>query len=333
MRRREFITLIGRAAVAWPTAALAQKPVKQQRVAVVHATAPITDMSESGGPIYRPFFQELRRLGYVEGQNLVVERYSGEGRTAHYAELAAEIVRAKPDLIFTTGPMMLTFKVATDTIPIVGAIGDPVAYGLVESLARPGGNVTGVSVDAGLEVWGKRLQILKEIIPGLSRVAFLAPTQEHWESPNGPAVREASERLGISVIVSPLEGDLGDAKYRHVFELMAQERADALIVNPSPENFTYRRLIVELSEKARLPTLYGARYYMELGGLIAYAYDSVDAFRRLAGYVDQILKGRKPADLPFYQSNYLLIINLKTANALGLKIPTSLLATADEVIE
>jgi len=228
---------------------------------------------------------------------------------------------------------MLTFKVATDTIPIVGAIADPVAYGLVESLARPGGNVTGVSVDAGLEVWGKRLDILKEIIPGLSRVAFLAATREQWESPNGPAVREAAERLGISLIVSPLEGDLGDAKYRHVFELMAQERADALIVNPSPENFTYRRLIVELSEKARLPTLYGARYYMELGGLIAYAYDSVDAFRRLAGYVDQILKGRKPADLPFYQSNYLLIIHLKTANALGLKIPTSLLATADEVIE
>ena len=333
MRRREFITLIGSAAAAWPIAALAQKPVKQQRIAVVHMSAPITDMSESGDPIYRPFFQELRRLGYVEGQNLVLERYSGEGRTAHYAELAAEVVRAKPDLIFTTGIMMLKFKVATDTIPIVGAISDPVAFGLIESLARPGGNITGVSVDAGLEVWGKRLEILKEIIAGLSRVAFLASTRESWESPNGTAVREVAERLGISLIVSPLEGDLGDAKYRHVFELMAQERADALIVNPSPENFTYRRLIVEPSEKARLPTLYGARYYMELGGLIAYAYDSVDVFRRLAGYVDQILKGRKPADLPFYLPNYLLIINLKTAKALGLTVPPTLLARADEVIE
>jgi putative ABC transport system substrate-binding protein len=227
-----------------------------------------------------------------------VERYSGEGRVERYAALAAEVVRAKPDLIFTTGYTMLMFKAATASIPIVGTMADPVAFGLIESLARPGGNITGVSVDAGLEVWGKRIEILKEIVPQLSSVGFLAPTREQCDGPNATAARDAVKRIGLSAIALPLDGDPGDAEYRRLFALMLREHVDALIVNPSPENFTYRRLIVELSKNARLPAMYPAGYYMEVGGLIAYAYDFVDAFRRLAGYVDQILKGSKPAMPP-----------------------------------
>jgi len=198
MRRRDFITALG-AAATWPLAARAQQSSRMKRIAMVSPAAKIGTMSVNGHRIYRIFFEELSRLGYVEGQNLVVERYSGEGRTEHYADLARDVVNTHPDLIFSqTTRLALNFKAATTTIPIVATTADPIAGGLVSSLARPGGNMTGVSVDAGIDVLAKRLALLLEATSKLSNARFLV-SQLSWERFVGAAVREASRRLGITL--------------------------------------------------------------------------------------------------------------------------------------
>ena len=208
MRRCEFVALIGGAAT-WPLAAQAQKSPEMRRLAIVNPANPVAELTETGNPRYVAFFKELRRLGYVEGKNIAVERYSGEGRTEHYAELASEVVSRNPDLILTNRSLLvLNFKAATSTIPIVGLMADPVRFGIVESLARPGGNITGVSTDAGLEIWGKRLD--------KSPIAM-------------EALQEAAERMGILLIGPPLEGTLQEQEYRRVFEGFAQGHPDALI--------------------------------------------------------------------------------------------------------
>jgi putative tryptophan/tyrosine transport system substrate-binding protein len=335
MRRRDFITLLGSAALACPLVARAQQSAKVHRIAIVHPSAPVADMSETGdNPPYAALFKELRRLGYVEGQNLVVERYSAEGRRERFTELAREAARAQPDLIFAPGhDVVWALQAATDTIPVVASMGDPVADGIVASLARPGGNITGTGTTAGLEIWGKRLQILREVVPMASRVGFLA-SRRVWHRAQGDAMREAARHLGISLLGPPLESPIQQAEYRRVLETIVQEHADGLIVYDQPENMTHRRLIVDLSEKARLPTVYPFRDFFEIGGLMVYGSDIAGVFRRLAGYIDQILKGTKPGEIPIYlESKFQLLVNLKVAKTLGLTIPTSLLVRADEVIE
>jgi putative ABC transport system substrate-binding protein len=333
MKRREFIgSLIG-TAVAWPLAASAQQPAKVYRLAIVHASVPVKEMNKTGNSRFKALFGELQRLGYIEGRNLTVERYSGEGKIAHYAELALEVVRQQPDVIFTTSSLIARpLKAATSTIPIVGLMGEPVASGLVDSLARPGGNITGVSDDAGLEIWGKRLGLMRELIPAASRVGYLV-SRKFAGSPTGAALREAAQKAGISIVGPPLE-TISEAEYRRVFELMTQERADALIVGGQSELHEYSRLIIELAEQSRLPALYPFRYWAEQGGLIVYGIDSADHYRRAAGYIARILQGAKPSELPIDQATKIeLVINLKTAKTLGLTVPQILLAGADEVIE
>jgi putative ABC transport system substrate-binding protein len=260
--------------------------------------------------------------------------YSGEGQTAHYAALAREVVRQQPDVILTnTSRMVRNLKAATTTIPIVGLMADPVAYGLVDSLARPGGNVTGVTPDTGLEVWGKRLGLLRELIPGVSRVGFLV-SRDLAGSPTEAAIREAVQQAGISLVEPPLEGAIEEAEYRRVFKVMAEEQADALVVSDQGEHTTYSRLIIELAEKSRLPTLFPYRFFAEQGGLITYGTDNIDYYRRAAGYIARILQGAKPGEMPIDQATkFELIINLKAAKRLGLTVPRILLAGADEVIE
>jgi ABC-type uncharacterized transport system substrate-binding protein len=335
VRRRDFITLLGGAALACPLAARAQQPAKVHRIAIVSVSARVGEMSESGdNPAYVALLKELRRLGYVEGRNLVVERYTAEGREERLAELAREVVRAKPDLILATGNLaVLSFKAATNTIPVVGSFGDPVAAGIVESLARPGGNITGVSVDAGVEIWGKRLQILREVIPTGSKVGFLV-SRGFWDFPMGSAMREAAGQAGISLVGSRLESPIREGEYRRVFGTMGQEHADGLVVSAQGENLNHRRLIVDLAEKARFPTIYPFREFFEIGGLMVYGSDIAGLFRRVAGYIDQILRGAKPGEIPIdLESKFELLLNLKVAKTLGLAIPTSLLVRANEVIE
>jgi putative ABC transport system substrate-binding protein len=332
MRRREFIA--GLLLAGTMQRVQAQQPAKVYRIAVVSPAVPVAEMTETS-PLraYRALFTELRRLGYVEGHNLVVERYSGEGRTEHYAELARQVVRLKPDLIQATSIVMVQhFKAATATIPIVGLTGYPVEAGLVASLARPGGNITGVSVDAGIEIWSKRIEYLKETVPSASRVGFLA-IPFAWEHA-GRVLREAAPAMGMSLVGTPLEGTLQEVEYRRVFEAITQQHADVLIVSPETENYVNRRLIFELSEKARLPAIYPYREFVEAGGLMAYGYDVGEVGHRAAGYIDQILKGANAGEIPIYQmTKFELIINVKAAEAIGLTMPPSLLLRADEVIE
>jgi len=228
--------------------------------------------------------------------------------------------------------LALNFKAATTTIPIVTTTADPIAGGLVSSLARPGGNITGVSVDAGIDILGKRLAFLLEATSKLSNVRFLV-SQLSWERAPGAAVREASRRLGISLKGETMSS-FNEQEYQRAFNSMEHERVDGILVSDEGEHFTYRRLLVELAAKTRIPASYAYREHVELGGLMAYSFDLEDLFRGSARQVAEILKGANPGDMPFRQATkFQLVINVKAAKALGLEMPSTLLLRADEVIE
>ena len=286
-------------------------------------------------PIFRAFFEELRRLGDVEGPNLAIERYSGGGRPAVYPDLAREVVARNPDVIVAIGnPITHAVRAATGTIPIVWIGPDPIRAGFATSFARPGSNITGVSMfDA--EFYAKRLQILKEAAPSASKVALLT-MRRTWEASRQayqPAYQQASQRLQISLMPMLLQ-EATPSEIQHGFAEIAPDSLDAIMVADIGELIPYRQLIVELVEKSRLPAMYGLREFVEAGGLMAYQADFGEAARRMADDVHEILNGANPGDIPIYQpTKYQLVINLKAAKALGLTIPPTLLATAEEVIE
>jgi putative ABC transport system substrate-binding protein len=334
MRRREFISLVGGAtSLLWPLAARAQQPAKQRRIAFVHSGIPADQLTATAGPFWvRRFFETLRGLGDIEGGNLVVERYSAEGRSERFASLVATVVSRNPDVIVSNlNGLVKAFTTATSTIPIVGITGDPIAAGLLTSLAHPGGNLTGVSVDAGVEIVTKRLQILKEAMPKGTKVAYLLSNASDGRAES--AYREAGQRLGIALTVNFLP-EVDDAQLRRSFAEMAQQQFDAALVDEGGSFLAQRALIAELAGKYRLPVIYPYRDYVDLGGLMAYAPDLGELAERLANDVHQILNGAKPGDIPYYQPNkFPLIVNLKAAKALGLELPSTLVARADEVIE
>jgi putative ABC transport system substrate-binding protein len=244
------------------------------------------------------------------------------------------VVALKPDLIFTTsGRVLQQVKVAITTIPAVGTSSDPVGFGLATSLARPGGNITGISVDTGVEIFGKRLELLREMVPSAKKVAFLTP-RHGWESIFGAAAKEAAGRIGLSLVDPPLDSPINEAEYRRVFAAMVEQRPDALLVSDYNENMIHRRLIGDLARAHRLPALYPFREYVDAGGMATYGPDWAELDRRLAAIIDAILRGSKPSEIPFYQpTRFELIINLQSAQDIGLDIPPSLLVSADEVIE
>jgi ABC-type uncharacterized transport system substrate-binding protein len=332
MRRREFIALVGGA--AWPLTARAQQSTTQRRIAIFHPAIPTTLLTETGGgSAWRAFFGELRRLGYVEGENLIIERYSAEGHHERYADLARQIVARKPDVIVTgTNPVVIAFKTATSTIPVVAFMIDPLQARLVTSLSRPGGNLTGITLDAGIENWGKRLQILKEAIPSATKVAFLG-MRDGWEGSSGQVLRDVGAQMGISLVFTlPQEGN--PSELERVFAAIEQQRPDAVLVSGEGDLYAHRQLIAELAEKIRLPTMCPYRDYVEAGALMGYAVDLAELLKRMADDVHQILKGAKPSDIPIYQpTKFQLLINMKTAKTLALALPPALLARADEVIE
>ena len=332
MKRRDFIACL--ALITAIRAARAQQPANPHRIAVVSSALPVADMSETGASTpYRAFFKRLRQLGYVEGQNLVVERYSGEGKAAHYPDLAGEVARRNPNVIIAfTNNLVLDFQAATRTIPIVGSFADPVGLGIVASLARPGGNITGTSVDIGPEQWSKRYQLLKEVAPRVSNVGLLATrvARETFDT----AIREAFSVAGFALVGPPLDPPVTEAEYRRVFAVLAQEGADGLVVDDEGVHLPNQQLIADLAEKGGLPAIYPFREFVEAGGLMSYGMDFSELGHHMADAVDQILRGSRPGEIPIYQpTKFELIINLKTATALGLTIPPSLLARADEVIE
>jgi putative tryptophan/tyrosine transport system substrate-binding protein len=325
MKRREFIIILGSVAaapsLAWPLAARAQQLGKIPRIGIV-----------DDSPRWNAFRQGLRDLGYLEGQNIAFDYSNGDGVPERLAEAAAALVRRPVDVIATFGtPASFAAKQATTTIPIVMiSIGDPVRAGLVPSLARPGGNITGNSI-LGPDVGTKRLQILKDAIPTVTRVAFL------WNPDNASNVllfeeiQAAAPTLGVTVIsvsVSPR------IEFETAFAAMMKERPDAFAMTGEPFHQTHIAWIIDFMAKNRLPAVYQLSENVRAGGLMSYGASEPDLFRRAAGYVHRILQGTKPADLPVEQpTKFDLVINLKTAKALGLDVPLHLQQLADEVIE
>jgi ABC-type uncharacterized transport system substrate-binding protein len=332
VNRREFIALLGGAAAAWPLAARAQPAGKVYRVALVFTTSPVSEMvgPDPIHPLARTFVHSLRTLGYLQSQNVVLECRSAEGKFERFPEIMRELASAKVDVIVTVAnPMTQAAKEATATVPIVMAYSvSPADYGVVQSLNRPGGNVTGLTMNAGSEIPGKQLQVLKELLPQVSRVAFLHSKEQEAEGVQKPEA--AARQLGITLM--PAEHIPTD--YSDAFALIRREHPDALVVGASAVNVANRHLIVDFASQQRLPAMYETREFVNIGGLISYGVDFHDLFRRAAGYVDRILRGAKPADLPVEQpTKFALVINLKTAKALGLNVPDNVLALADEVIE
>jgi putative ABC transport system substrate-binding protein len=318
---RRAVIVGGVATLVAPNAAGAQQADKVARIGVLAVSA------AAFSPRIEAFRRGLREHGYVEGKNIVFAYRYAEGKLDRLPDLAVELVALKVDVIVTASPPSVrAAKRATSTIPIVfAAVGDPVATGLVKSLARPGGNVTGLSI-LGPELDGKRLELLKEAVTKTSRVAVLFGP----ESPR-KELEIAAQALGIQLVLLPVR-ELGD--FEPAFETARKESVHALLTSPSPLLNTVRERIVELAAKNRLPAMYGSSEFVEAGGLMSYAPSYVYLFRRAAIYVDKILRGAKPADLPVEQATkFELVINLKTAKALGLTIPPSLLARADQVIE
>ena len=278
------------------------------------------------------FREGLRQLGYVEGHNLIIKYQWAEGQQERSAVLAAELVRLKPDVILTSGTLgTLAAKQATQSIPIVTAIvGDPVAAGLVSSLAKPGGNVTGLSTLAP-ELSGKRLELFKQAVPKLSRVVALLNPANPFTTIAWKATQPAADALGVKL--QPVEARSPNDLDR-AFATIKEARPNGLIVLPDRLLLAYRASIVQFMAKNRLPGMFPFREFVQEGGLMAYGPDYTDMFRRAATFVDKILKGAKPADLPIEQpTKFDLVINLKTAKALGLTIPQSVLLRADEVIQ
>src|SRR5262245_31323002 len=325
MRRREFITLLGGAAATWPLAAHAQQAGKLRTIGFLNGTTPST-----AGPWVAAFVQRLRELGWIDGRTVAIEVRWAEGRFERFAEIAAEFVGLKVDVIVTAGPPVFAAKQATSVIPIVFAtVADPLGSGLVASLARPGGNVTGLSLTSP-ELASKRLELLREVVPGFRRLAIMA------NSDYPPAVREldevdmAAHPLGIETIASIIRqvADIAPA-----FEVL-KGRTDALYVVGESLTSANQIRINSFALAARLPTMHPNRERLETGGLVSYGPNFPGLYRRAGDFVDKILRGAKPSDIPVEQpTKFDLVINLFVAKALGLEVPPMLLARADEVIE
>ena len=326
MLRRDFMTLAGASAVVWPLAAHAQQPARMPVVGMLGAGTPASHGAWVGASVTR-----LRELGWIDGRNVAIEYRWAEGRDERIAEIATDFVRQKVDVIVVSSNQAVkTAMKSTSQIPIVAAaMTDPVSTGLVETLARPGGNVTGLAQQT-TELVGKRLELLRQIVPDLHQVAVMG----YAPSPGFPlelgGARVAAASLGLDVVVCELRQSSDIAP---TFESL-KGRAQALYVAINPLISVNQTQINDLALEARLPTVHGLPEYVRSGGLISYGTDFLDLFRQTGDYVDRILRGTKPAELPVQQpTKFDLVVNLKTAKALGLAFPAAVLAIANEVIE
>jgi putative tryptophan/tyrosine transport system substrate-binding protein len=326
MKRREFITLLGGAAVTWPLAARAQQGGKLPTIGFLGQST-----RSAASDWVAALVQRLAEHGWIEGRNISIAYRWAEGRDERYAELAAEFVRLKVDVIVTSGtPAVLASKEATSVIPIVFATaGDPVGNKLVASLARPGGNVTGLATLA-VDLAGKRLELLREFVPGLSHVAIMGNAGNPFTVLEMEEVKGMAQMLGLGVATFEIRraSDIAAA-----FDAL-KDHADALYVCTDALANTNRIRINTVALGARLPTMHGSRDYVEAGGLMSFGPNFPDLFRRSADYIDKILHGAKPANIPVEQpTKFDLVVNLVTAKALGFTVPAALLSRADEVIE
>jgi putative ABC transport system substrate-binding protein len=325
MRRRRFVVLFGSAVVAGAPVVRAQSAIPK----IGYLWLGAADDEDS---TKRGLRQGLADLGYVEGRNILVDYRYADGHEQRLAALISELIDAKVDIIVAPGSVVTrAVQKATTSIPVVTVNGDPVGSGFVQSLGRPGGNITGLSLNAGPLIAGKYLELLHEIVPGARRITTVANTSAHPAVVDAQVMRKVADDLGITLLTHEVQSlrDLALA-----FDAIATERSDAMIVDGDVLLVSYRRSIVEFAASHRLPTMYGHRDFVDAGGLIAYGASIFAIWRRAASYVDRILKGAKPAELPVEQpTEFKLVLNLKTAKALGLAIPQIVRARADEVIE
>jgi putative ABC transport system substrate-binding protein len=327
MKRRNFLVLLGSAAVACPRAAFAQTPAKVYHIGLLSAGAPVADASPNGAPLIRGLAQH----GYALGRNLAFERRGAEGQLDRLPRLVEELAGSKADVIITFGyPPALAAKQGT-TLPVVAVgTGDAVTTGLVESLARPGGNLTGIS-DVAAELTPKRMDLLKQMAPGLKRVAMLWNAADLGMTMRYRASETGATTMGISVQAL---GVREPEDFNEAFAAMNREKPDAILMVADSLTVLNRKRVFEYAAVHRIPAMYEFDWLVRDGGLMSYAPDLEETFSRVAALVDRILKGTKPAELPFEQpTRFKFVINLKTAKALGLEVPTVLLATADEVID
>jgi putative tryptophan/tyrosine transport system substrate-binding protein len=324
MKRRAFITLLGGATALWPLAARAQQPAKIPTIGFLGTTS-----ASTWKPWTAAFVERLGQLGWAEGQSVTIEYRWAEGKAENFTQIAAEFVRRKVDIILTSGAAGLAVKQATSTIPVVLAIAaDPVASGLVANLSRPGGNITGMSLQA-LDLVGKRIEILRELLPGLHRVAILGDIGNAAQRLEMDEVQAVAGGLGLEVTRLEVRevADIAPA-------MASLHGVDALYVCIGSLTNTTRISINQLANAARLPTVHGEKTLVQDGGLISYGPVVTEMFRRAAELVDKILRGARPGDIPIEQpTRFEIAINLKTANAIGLTVSPTLLARADEVIE
>jgi putative ABC transport system substrate-binding protein len=327
MRRRQFITLLGGAAATWPLAARAQQPAKIPRIGFLGNSTATMEANLIG-----PLRDGLRELGYEEGRNVIIEFRWADGKYDQFPALVAELLAAKVDVIITAGtPATLAIKKATSTVPLVFiAVGDPVGTGVVPNLGRPGGNITGLSSIAP-DLEGKRLELLREVVPKLSHVAFFLNPANAFHTASMRQARVAAQSLGIKL--QPMEVNKSE-QLDGAFASIVKEKPDALLILADRIFLHNRKRMMEFAIQQRLPSVNAYRELVEAGGLISYGPSYEDMHRRAAVYVDKILKGTKPADLPIEQpTKFTLLINLKTAKTLGLTVPPTLVARADELIE
>ncbi|MGY8634555.1 ABC transporter substrate-binding protein [Bradyrhizobium sp. 14AA] len=325
--------MVGAASLAATTRIAAAPAGGSSRLAIVNISTPTANMREDNNNYYRVLFGELRRLGRIEGQNLTVERYGKEQYHQDRDALAEEVVRSNPDVINILDPPAIVFKPKTTTIPIVTISYDPVAIGLAQSMAHPGGNFTGVSVNPGPSIHGKRIALLREMFPAMSKLGCVSPAGA-WENTVGEPVRAATGAAGISVTNFPVDLPGSATTYRNAIMQAARNGSDAIMMVDSPDALANRVAINEAIAEARIPSIQCFTESVEGGGLMAYAFDLKELTKHMAGEIDAILRGANPAEIPFYQvSKFDLSINLKAAKALGLTVPETLLATAAKVVE
>ncbi len=327
VRRR---TLLGGALSLAVLPASAQRP---RRLALFSPSDSVAIMREdSADRYYRALFEELRRLGHVEGQALAVERYGREQMTAGPDALAADVIRSAPDVVYVVGPVTY-FMGKTTTLPIVAITSDPIALGLATSLARPGGNVTGVSVDTGPSIYGKRIQLLHEVVPGLKKLAYLG-MRIAWEKVQGDGMRAAAAETNVTLVPVLLELPTSETAYRAAIDEAARQGVDAIMVGDSADTMANQAVILAAIAEAGLPAMHTFPEAVHAGGLMAYSFDLVELNRRVAADLDAILRGGRAGDIPFYQATtFVLSINHKTAKRLRLTFPPAIVAGADDIVD
>lgn len=332
MRRRQFLV----SGIVYATSLGGARGFQAGPVptlAIIHPSEPVGNPTTSSSNLVGNALKHLEKLGYYEGKNIDIRRYSAMGSTEKLRELASTVVLSKPDVILAiSGKTVSKLAKLTNNIPIVGVMSDPVAYGLVTSLSHPGGNITGASVDPGIDIWVKRMALLKEAVPGMSRVFYVAPDST-WTTAVGIEVKVAAQKIGVELIGPPVEDPHGEAEYTKAFTGVS-ERADAVLVSSAAENRTVGKLIVKLAQANRLPALYPYRTYVSDGGLMAHDLDIADIWTRAADQIAWIFRGDKPGDIPIYQPRqYHFVINMEAAKAIGFEFKQNLIAMADEIID